>query len=133
MSPEKVARAVALAVVLGVFPVLGSTTLLCAGVAAALRLNLPLMQLVNWVIYPLQIALLIPLMSVGTALFQLRPLPTIGALLKMASTTPLEVIRLYWPAGLGAIAAWLVLAPIAGLVIYSAVLFAIRRFAPQPA
>ena len=130
-SPDQIARAVALAVVLGVFPVLGSTTALCAAAAALLRLNLPLMQLVNWLIYPVQIALLIPLMNAGNFFFHLRALPTLPVFLKMATARPWDAVRLFWPAGLSAIAAWLVLAPFVGLLIYAAVLFTLRRFLPR--
>jgi uncharacterized protein (DUF2062 family) len=128
-SPSDLARAIALAVVLGVFPVLGATTLLCAGAAALLRLNLPLMQLVNWLIYPVQIALLIPLMSLGTRLFGASPLPTLAQLMQLVAADPLGAIRLFWPAGLSAIGAWLVLAPFAAIVIYAAVLLTLRGLA----
>lgn len=132
-SPERIARAVALAVVVGVFPVLGSTTLLCAGAAAWLRLNLPLMQLVNWVIYPVQLILLIPLMSVGSRFFGLGPLPSLAELMKLVASSPLAAIRLFWPASLSAIGAWMVLAPFVAFLIYFAVLLPLRRFSPRPA
>ena len=41
IAPETMALSVALAVLLGVFPVYGCPTLLCAGAALLLRLNLP--------------------------------------------------------------------------------------------
>ena len=65
MSPEKIALTIALGIMLGVTPVLGSTTLLCTLAALALRLNLPAIQLVNAVVYPLQIILLIPFFKLG--------------------------------------------------------------------
>ncbi len=53
VSPEKIALTVALGIMLGVIPVLGSTTALCTLAAIVLRLNLPAIQLVNGVVYPL--------------------------------------------------------------------------------
>lgn len=53
VTPEKIAISIVLGVILGVFPVLGATTLLCAGAAILFRLNLPAIQLVNYVMYPL--------------------------------------------------------------------------------
>lgn len=47
VTPEKIALSLALGVALGVFPVLGSTTALCALAALVLRLNLPAIQIVN--------------------------------------------------------------------------------------
>ncbi len=129
-SPEEIARATALAGVLAVFPVLGSTTLLCAGAAAWFRLNLPLMQLVNFLLYPIQLALLIPFMSVGTQLFGLPALPGLTQLVKLVATDPLVAIRVFWPATLSGIGTWLVLSPIIAVVIYATILFPLRRFSP---
>src|SRR3546814_7810456 len=47
ITPERIALTLALASIISVFPILGSTTLLCALVAAWLRLNQPLIQLAN--------------------------------------------------------------------------------------
>lgn len=60
ITPEKIALSLAIGIVLGVFPVLGSTTLLCAAAAMVFRLNLPAIQLVNYIVYPLQLALFVP-------------------------------------------------------------------------
>jgi hypothetical protein len=65
VSPEKVALTIALGIILGVTPVLGSTVLLCTLAATVLRLNLPAIQLVNGVVYPLQFILLIPFYRLG--------------------------------------------------------------------
>jgi uncharacterized protein (DUF2062 family) len=54
VTPEKIALSVALGVMLGVFPVLGSTTALCALAAFAWQLNLPSIQIVNYFAYPLR-------------------------------------------------------------------------------
>ncbi len=65
VAPETMALSVALAVLLGVFPVYGCPTLLCAAAALLLRLNLPAMQLVNLLTAPLQLALLVPFGRLG--------------------------------------------------------------------
>ena len=65
LSAEELALVFAVSLVLGVFPVYGLPTLLCAATAAVLRLNLPAMQVINQLTSPLQLALLIPLNRVG--------------------------------------------------------------------
>src|SRR6202451_1966790 len=75
VTPEKIALSLALGVALGVFPVLGSTTALCALAALVLRLNLPAIQIVNYFVYPLQIGLLIPFFRLGERLFRAPHLP----------------------------------------------------------
>ena len=69
VSPEKIAFTIALGIVLGVTPVLGSTLLLCTLAAIVLRLNLPAIQLVNGAVYPLQFILLIPFYRLGAWMF----------------------------------------------------------------
>ena len=56
ITPEKIALTIALAAGIGVFPLLGTTTVLCFAIGVPLRLNQALMQLVNYLVYPLQIA-----------------------------------------------------------------------------
>src|SRR5690242_16181112 len=65
VTPEKIALSMALGATLGVFPALGWTTILCAIAAFALRLNLPAIQLVNYLVYPAQLALLLPFFRLG--------------------------------------------------------------------
>src|SRR5262249_32812333 len=69
ITPEKLALTVARGVTIGAFPVLGSTTILCGIASWALKLNIPAMQLVNYLVYPLQLALLIPFLRIGSSLF----------------------------------------------------------------
>lgn len=73
-SPALLAWSVALGAVLGVIPVLGVTTLLCTLVALPLRLNLVAIQAANWLVYPLQFVLIIPLFRAGEWLFRQPPL-----------------------------------------------------------
>lgn len=68
-SPEKLALSIALGVVIGTFPLFGIPTLLCGLAAAVWRLNFPVLQLVNSLMYPVQIALLWPFAWFGGVLF----------------------------------------------------------------
>jgi hypothetical protein len=54
-APEQIATALTLGAVLGTFPVLGLSTLLCVLAATALHLNQGLIQAANYAVYPLQI------------------------------------------------------------------------------
>lgn len=75
ISPERIFLGVACGIVLGVFPVLGSTTILSGLAAVIFRLNLPALQLVNYLVYPLQIIILMPFFHLGGLLFQVEPVP----------------------------------------------------------
>ena len=62
LTPRDLALTIALGSVIGVFPVLGMTTILCTLAAVTLRLNLPALQSINWAVAPLQLLLLIQIM-----------------------------------------------------------------------
>ena len=75
ITPRKLAVTCALGAVISIFPLFGTTTLLCFGVAIALRLNIAIIQLVNYLFAPLQIVLILPFIKIGTDLFGLNPFP----------------------------------------------------------
>lgn len=75
VTPEKIALSVAFGIVLGTFPVLGTTTLLCAVAALVLKLNLPAIQLVNYFMYPVQLLLILPFARMGEHILHARPTP----------------------------------------------------------
>ena len=65
LTPEGIALALAFGVVAGIFPVIGATTILGLALGVVLQLNQPAVQLANWLAYPLQLALIIPLVRLG--------------------------------------------------------------------
>ena len=73
VTPRKLAIACAMGCVISIFPVFGSTTLLCFSVAILFRLNIVVIQTVNYLLTPLQVVLLIPFMQAGIFLFNLTP------------------------------------------------------------
>ena len=75
ITPRKLAITCALGAVIGIFPIFGTTTLLCLAVALMFRLNIPLIQLVNYVVAPLQLILILPFIKLGTYLLRLNPFP----------------------------------------------------------
>jgi uncharacterized protein (DUF2062 family) len=69
LSPEGLAWSVCLALACATCPLIGVTTALCIAAGALFRLNHPVMQVVNYVSYPIQIALLIPFWRLGERIF----------------------------------------------------------------
>ncbi len=74
-SPQRLAWSLAIGVAIGINPVVGSTTLLCLGVAFILRLNLIASQIANHLAFPLQLALVLVYLRAGEVLFHTGPLP----------------------------------------------------------
>lgn len=123
ISPKSIALGIAGAAVIGVFPVLGSTTILCTAFALLFRLNLPLVQLINFTVYPLQLLLLIPFMKLGELLFQFEKLRYgFNDIVNMVSEDVLNAIAILWNVTLQAIGAWAIVAPIAAIILFSVLL-----------
>jgi hypothetical protein len=122
LTPEKIALTIAFGSSLALFPVLGTTTLLCFFAGVALKLNQPILQAVNYACTPLQLAF-IPFALVGgdrwlgggTARFDLN------AMLRLFADSPLQFLRDYSLAAACAIALWAVMAPCWAALVYFAV------------
>ena len=65
ISPRRLALTLALGFAVGCIPVVGIPTVLCAALALALRLNLPAIQMANYAVMPLQLALIVPFVRLG--------------------------------------------------------------------
>jgi uncharacterized protein (DUF2062 family) len=121
MSLKKIALCISLGFVLGIFPVLGATTLLCTVAALALRLNLPAIQVVNYMVYPLQLVMLTPFYGVGNWLFKQQGLPLINTdLIGLLQNDFWGSLANLWDLTLYAILTWLVISPLLILMLYSA-------------
>jgi len=130
VSPEKLALSLALGVALGVFPVLGTTTALCAIAALVLRLNLPAIQVVNYVVYPAQIALLIPFFRLGEWIFRAPRLPlSITQVVGMFRANYWHAMRFLWVSMGHAVVAWCLLAPFAVALLYGVLLLSLKKVA----
>lgn len=74
-TPRQLALTCALGIVVSIFPFVGITTWVCLGLAIMLRLNIAIIQLVNYLFFPLQLILMLPFINLGTFLFNLNPFP----------------------------------------------------------
>lgn len=130
ITPDKIALTLALGAVLATFPILGSTTLLCGAAAVALRLNQPIIQLANWLCYPLQLLLLIPFYRLGEWLFGTPHLSlSIPQMVQRFDAGPLQFVRDFGVIALGGIGAWCVIAPLAAALLYLCLRLPLRALA----
>jgi uncharacterized protein (DUF2062 family) len=128
VTPEKMALSIALGAAFGVFPALGWTTSLCAIIALVFRLNLPAIQIVNYLMYPVQIALLLPFFRLGEKLFSAPHLPiSVSQIYGMIHASVWGAIKLLWTTTWHAIVAWMILAPLFVAVMYAILVPLLRR------
>jgi len=128
ITPERIALTIALGVILGVTPVLGSSTLLCTIAAVSLRLNLPVIQLVNGMVYPLQLALIIPFLKIGAWLFRTEPpAVSLSYLVSLIRADAWHAIAMLWTALMHALVAWILMGALSAGGLYLLSLPLIRR------
>ncbi|MGD0446311.1 MAG: DUF2062 domain-containing protein [Edaphobacter sp.] len=113
-SPEKLAWSIAAGLLIGINPILGSTTVLCLAIAFVFRLNVAASQIGNHVVYPLEIVLIIPFINAASRIFRTEPMPlSANELLHAAREHPLALTRRLWLWEWHAFLLWVILAAIA--------------------
>lgn len=119
MSPSKLAAGISLGFVLGIIPFVGITTILCGIFAYTLRINMAVIQLVNYIVYPLQIVLFIPFIKLAIYLFSVNPMPyPIETVWARLETEFIRTIGDIWLANIFGVLLWLGIAPFLFVGVY---------------
>ena len=113
-SPEKLAWSIAAGLLIGINPILGSTTVLCLAIALLFRLNVAASQIGNHIVYPLELVLIIPFINMASRVFHTAPMPlSASELLHQARERPLELTRQLWLWEWHAFLLWAIVAAVA--------------------
>lgn len=130
IGPGQLAVAFALGMVVGIIPVIGVTTLLCTILAFTFRLNMPVLQLANYTVFPLQLLLFIPFFQLGGYLFEPLQIPaSVAEISEMLQADFFGAVQLFWFANLQALLVWLLLAVPLFLILYGIFRLVFRRIA----
>jgi hypothetical protein len=117
-TPTRLAITLAAGFCIGCFPVLGTTTVFCIVVALLFRLNQAVIQVGNYLAFPLQLALTIPFLRLGERIFHTPPLPLSPVqLMAMTRHSPDHTMRAFVYGQGHAIVAWALVAPLAIILI----------------
>ncbi len=117
-TPRRLAWSLALGCVVGINPLLGSTTLLCLLLAWILKLNLIASQITNHLMYPLELALFFFFIRIGDLVFHTGKLPLDRhALVEGVRHHPIETTQLLWSWEWHALLIWIVFAAAAAPLI----------------
>ncbi len=128
-SPQQLSLAFSLGLILGIFPVIGFTSTLCFIAAVFFRLNLPAIQLANWLAFPLQIAFYIPFFKLSSFLFSIDHFEfNFNKFLTMMQEDWINTLKQCWQAHLYAISAWLAIALPMTFLLYYILNFSIKKF-----
>jgi len=118
LTPRKLLVTLCIGGALGLLPIVWGTTLLCIAVAYVFRLNQVVLQSVNYLLYPLQLALIIPYCRLGARLFPWGPPFPPEIVTYILHSHGGGMIKLFAWATLKAIGAWLLTAPPLAFVLY---------------
>ena len=127
-SPDRIGWTIALGMVVGVFPIMGSTTLVCLLIGWLLGLNQPVLHVFRAVVYPLHLALILIFIRLGERLYG-APLISfsIPQLIGKFKDSPLQFARDFGMAAWHGVSAWLLIAPVAAVLIKMAAMPALRK------
>jgi Uncharacterized protein conserved in bacteria (DUF2062) len=128
LTPEKLAWSLALGATLGLFPVMGATTVLCLGAGLALRLSHPALQLANYTVSPLQAALILGFVRLGERFVGAPPVPfSVERLVVLFREDPAGFLQRFGLTGLHGVLGWLAIAPFVAVALYLGLLPVLRR------
>lgn len=128
-SVHKLSLAIVLGVLLGIIPVFGFITAVCAAIAAWLRLNVALSLAVLYLVMPLQLILFVPFIRLGELMFSLEKLPLVPEVVaEQVQADPWTFTLNIWESIAGALGAWLLVSLVLGVVLYQLSVMLIRRY-----
>jgi uncharacterized protein (DUF2062 family) len=138
ITPEKIALTLAVGSALALFPILGTTTLLCLLAGVLLRLNQPIIQIINALCTPVHLPVIFCMVRLGSWMFNV-PSAHLGIRMMnhMLWDDPMDFFEKFGFTALHAIAAWALLAPFWMIIVYIFALpvlrEALRKQAPAAA
>lgn len=130
VSPQKIALTLAVGSALALFPILGTTTLLCAAAGLALGLNQPIIQGVNALCSVIYFPLIVAFVRLGDALMRNSASSVdIPVMLSMFAHHPADFFRRFGITALHAVLGWAVTAPLWTVLVYFSCLAPLRAAA----
>jgi len=126
-SSETLAMSISIGIIGGAFPVIGLASYACLMLTLAFRQNIIIVQVVNWLVYPLQILLIIPFLRIGNSIFSGGAFTiTLHQIVAAFQSGILNGIRLIGLISLYGIIAWIALAIPALIILYTLFLYLFR-------
>jgi uncharacterized protein (DUF2062 family) len=130
LSPVQLALILSFGITFGLFPFIGLTSILCFIFAFIFRLNIIVIQLVNWLVAPLQLIMLVPFYQLGNYFsIHLFKAEVIKLEIELfAQNAFLQKLLTLINSQILAILGWLVICIPIGLVVYFISFFGYNQF-----
>jgi hypothetical protein len=118
ITPTKIAWTIALGVVLGIFPILGTPSAFCLLVGWLFRLNQPVLHVFRMLVYPFHLALILVFIHIGERLYGVPLIPfSISQMIAKFEQSPMKFFSDFGMAAWHGVSAWLLIAPIVAILI----------------
>lgn len=119
ITPEKIALTIAIGSAFALFPVLGTTTLLCFLAGFLLRLNQPIIQLINQAFWPIHVPAIFGCVRLGEWIFKAPHVHfSVRTMKDELWSSPAIFFHNFGVTVLHAVVAWVALAPIYIAAVY---------------
>jgi hypothetical protein len=115
----------------GVFPIPGTTTLVCLAFIWAFNLNIGATQLANLLCTPLELVLVIPFVRMGEVVFGVNPPIDAAALLDGLKSNFFDTLGVFAGSILRAIVAWALFTAVVAPILYVMLRALLRTVLPQ--
>ncbi len=130
ISQKRLAVSLSLGIIVGLIPFYGLTTLLVGLLAFALRLDFVLMQVVHYMVHPIQLALLIPFFKAGNFLFARTDIDfSVREYISYFKSDFWLAFADFWKLNLSAIAVWMVISIPLFYLLYIGFMYSLKRYA----
>lgn len=130
VTPDRLALTLAVGTACSLLPFLGFTALCNLAVGLALRLNQPILQILNQLLGPLQLALILVYVRAGEWIWRANPVPlSIPTLVAAFRADPWGFLERFGWTGVHAATAWLLSVPFIVAALYYPLRPALRRLA----
>lgn len=127
-TSEKLALSVSIGIIGGTFPIIGLASLVCLLLTIIFKQNLVIVQVTNYLVYPLQIVLLIPFLRIGNAVIAGNHIAlTINQVVLAFKAGFLHGLNQIGMISIYGIMAWFVVAAPALLILYIGFLLFFKR------
>ena len=118
-TPQGMALTVSCGIAIAIFPLLGSTMLLCLIAGIVFKLNQPVLHAVNYILFPLQLILIPVFLKCGEKLTNSPPIVFDPLLIIHEFSTDVgSFFTKYGMAGLHGVLVWLIVAPLVVWISY---------------
>lgn len=118
-NPASLARNITIGILISISPFIGFTTASLALAAALFRLNFPFVLALSYLVYPLQLLLVVPYIRLGEELLEKEHMGmTLGSMKALFNEGFIYAMKELWQANVCGFASWFILSIPIGLAMY---------------